>query len=115
KMTYQLKTQRNQLISARDVMDERRRFTEAVLSGVTAGVIGVDLDGTITIVNTSVETMLGIAEKAAVGRKLQAVLPRIAQVFEAGRSSGRPVYHDQVTFFSKGAERTFNIQITVER
>ena len=115
KMTYQLKTQRNQLISARDVMDERRRFTEAVLSGVTAGVIGVDLDGTITIVNRSAQTMLGIAERTAVGQKLGGVLPRIAQVFEAGRASGRPVYRDQVTFFRKGAERTFNVQITVEQ
>jgi len=115
KMTHQLKTQRNQLISARDVIDERRRFTEAVLSGVTAGVIGVALDGTITIVNRSAEAMLGISEETAVGRGLHAVLPRIAQVFDAGSASGRLVYRDQVTYFRRGAERTFNVQITVEQ
>jgi two-component system nitrogen regulation sensor histidine kinase NtrY len=115
RMTRQLKTQRNQLISARDVIDERRRFTEAVLSGVTAGVLGVEPDGTIGIVNRSCEAMLGISEQGSVGRKLADVLPPIARVFEAGRASGRPVHRDQVTFYRKGAERTFNVQVTVEQ
>jgi len=115
KMIRQLKTQRNQLISARDVIDDRRRFTEAVLSGVTAGVIGVDPDGTVTIVNRSAETMLGISEETSMGKKIATLLPHIAGVFEAGRSSGRPVYRDQVTFYRRGAERTFNVQITVEQ
>src|SRR5690606_21887168 len=115
RMTRQLKTQRNQLISARDVIDERRRFTEAVLSGVTAGVLGVEPDGTIGIVNRSCEAMLGISEQGSVGRQLADVLPPIARVFEAGRASGRPVHRDQVTFYRKGAERTFNVQVTVEQ
>lgn len=115
KMIRQLKTQRNQLISARDVIDDRRRFTEAVLSGVTAGVIGVDLDGTVTIVNRSAETMMGIAEETSIGQKLSSLLPHIAGVFEAGRASGRPVHRDQVTFYRRGAERTFNVQVTVEQ
>jgi two-component system nitrogen regulation sensor histidine kinase NtrY len=114
KMTRQLKTQHSQLVSAKDVIDERRRFTEAVLSGVTAGVIGVDAHGVINIVNRSAETMLSIADKDAVGKDLSAVLPQIGKVFAAGRSSGRPVHRDQVTFYRRGAERTFNVQITVE-
>ncbi|MBO6719646.1 MAG: PAS domain-containing sensor histidine kinase [Rhizobiaceae bacterium] len=114
KMTRQLKTQHSQLVSAKDVIDERRRFTEAVLSGVTAGVIGVDADGVINIVNRSAESMFAITDKDAVGKALPSVLPQIGKVFEAGRGSGRPVYRDQVTFSRRGAERTFNVQITVE-
>ncbi|WP_445082908.1 ATP-binding protein [Chelativorans sp. YIM 93263] len=114
KMTFQLKTQRDELISARDVIDERRRFTEAVLSGVTAGVIGVDAEGTVSIVNRSAETMLSISASETVGKNLSTVLPQIGRVFEQGRSSGRPVYRDQVTFYRMGAERTFNVQITTE-
>jgi two-component system, NtrC family, nitrogen regulation sensor histidine kinase NtrY len=49
KMLLQLKSQRNELIKAKDVIDERRRFSEAVLEGVTAGVIGVDERGRIAI------------------------------------------------------------------
>ncbi|WP_011580955.1 MULTISPECIES: sensor histidine kinase NtrY-like [Chelativorans] len=114
KMTLQLKTQRDQLISARDMIDERRRFTEAVLSGVTAGVIGVNANGTVSIVNRSAETMLGIDGEKTIGKNLSAVLPQLGAVFETGRSTGRKVYRDQVTFYRQGAERTFNIQITTE-
>ncbi|MCT8999515.1 PAS domain-containing sensor histidine kinase [Chelativorans intermedius] len=114
KMILQLKTQRDQLIAARDTIDERRRFTEAVLSGVSAGVIGVDARGTVTMVNPSAETMLAISADNAIGRNLSAVLPQIGRVFEVGRTSDREVYRDQVTFYRAGAERTFNVQITTE-
>ena len=60
KMLQELKSQRNEILQAKDLVDERRRFSEAVLAGVTAGVIGVDATGTITIVNRSAESMLAI-------------------------------------------------------
>ncbi|MVA97729.1 HAMP domain-containing protein [Nitratireductor sp. CAU 1489] len=114
KMLQQLKSQRNELISAKDQIDERRRFSEAVLASVTAGVIGVDPDGIITIVNRSAETMLALKAPKALGQKLSSVLPHIGHVFEMARSSGRPDYREQVTFFRTGAERTFNVQVTIE-
>jgi two-component system nitrogen regulation sensor histidine kinase NtrY len=52
-MLLELKSQRNELLTAKDQIDERRRFSEAVLEGVTAGVIGVDAEGIVTIVNRS--------------------------------------------------------------
>ncbi|TIT79241.1 MAG: PAS domain-containing sensor histidine kinase [Mesorhizobium sp.] len=107
-MILELKSQRNELLSAKDLIDERRRFSEAVLAGVTAGVIGVDPFGVITIANRSAETMLAISASAALGQNLSAILPHV------GRQSGRPVYREQVTFFRTGMERTFNVQITVE-
>jgi two-component system nitrogen regulation sensor histidine kinase NtrY len=115
KMLLELKTQRNELLSAKDLIDERRRFSEAVLAGVTAGVIGVDSDGTITIVNRSAETMMAISSSAALGKNLSAILPHVGRVFEVGRKSGRPVHREQVTFYRAGAERTFNVQVTVEQ
>ncbi|MEZ5781344.1 MAG: PAS domain-containing sensor histidine kinase [Rhizobiaceae bacterium] len=115
KMLLELKSQRNELLSAKDVIDERRRFSEAVLSGVTAGVIGVDAEGTITIVNRSAETMLAISGDVAVGEKLSVVLPHIGTVFEMGRNTQRRVYREQVTFFRNRLERTFNVQVTVEQ
>lgn len=115
KMLLQLKSQRNELIKAKDVIDERRRFSEAVLEGVTAGVIGVDQRGRIAILNQSAEAMLGMPAKAAIGRNLSELLPQVGTVFEAGRQSGRPMYREQVTFLRGGSERTFNVQVTIER
>ena len=114
KMLLQLKSQRDEILHAKDVIDERRRFSEAVLAGVTAGIIGVDPDGVITIVNRSAETMLAISASSAVGNRLSVVLPHVGRVLEIGRSSRRPVYREQVTFYRGGAERTFNVQITTE-
>ncbi|MGB3387021.1 MAG: PAS domain-containing sensor histidine kinase [Pseudaminobacter sp.] len=114
KMLLELKSQRNEILKAKDLIDERRRFSEAVLSGVTAGVIGVDSFGTITIVNRSAETMLAISEEASVGQNLSVLLPHVGRAFEICRSSGRTGYREQVTFYRAGAERTFNVQVTIE-
>lgn len=115
KMLLQLKSQRNEILSAKDVIDERRRFSEAVLAGVTAGVIGVDPNGIVTIVNRSAETMLAIPGEASIGKNLSEVLPHVGKAFEVGRGSGRAVYRDQVTFYRAGTERTFNVQVTLEQ
>ena len=114
KMLLQLKSQRNEILSAKDQIDERRRFSEAVLASVSAGIVGVDADGVITIVNRSAETMLSIEANQSEGEKLSAVLPHFGRVFEIARSSERPVYREQVVFMRRGVERTFNVQVTIE-
>lgn len=113
-MTEELKTQREELVAAKDQIDERRRFSEAVLSGVTAGVIGVDRDGVVTIVNRSSMTMFDKLDSNSVGRNLSELLPKVHDVFKVAVASGRPIHRDQVVMYSYGAERTYNIQITVE-
>jgi len=114
KMLLQLKSQRDEILKAKDLVDERRRFSEAVLEGVTAGVIGVDPYGAVTIVNRSAEAMLSISAEASVGQNLSVILPHIGRAFEICRSSGRTAHREQVTFFRAGTERTFNVQVTIE-
>jgi two-component system, NtrC family, nitrogen regulation sensor histidine kinase NtrY len=114
KMIQQLKTQRNEILSAKDQIDERRRFSEAVLSGVTAAVIGVDPDGVISIANKSADVILGIDADKATGQMLSAVLPELGTIFELAKSTDRAVYKEQATFIRKGSERTYNVQITSE-
>jgi two-component system nitrogen regulation sensor histidine kinase NtrY len=113
-MIQELKSQRNEILDAKDQVDERRRFSEAVLAGVTAGVVGVDSEGLVTIVNKSAETMLALSPADTLGKNISAVLPYIGRVFESARDSARAVSREQVTFYRTGAERTFNVQITVE-
>ena len=71
KMTQELRTQRNDIVRARDLIDSRRRFTEAVLAGASAGVIGVDGKGCISILNRSAEKLIGCSEADALGRPLE--------------------------------------------
>ncbi len=113
-MVRQLSTQRRDLVSAKDQIDERRRFSEAVLSGVTAGVISVNGDGVIGIINRSAETMFSLDPAAAAGKNLTALVPEIGLVFEVAHATGRSVYREQVTMSRRGSARTFNVQITLE-
>ncbi|MBC2885114.1 PAS domain-containing sensor histidine kinase [Ochrobactrum sp. CM-21-5] len=113
-MVAELKSQRNELVSAKDQIDERRRFSEAVLSGVTAGVIGIDTDGSVSILNRSAEHMFGVASDEAVGRSLTSIAPEVGQAFEVARTTGRAVHREQVSMTRGGVARTFNVQVTVE-
>src|SRR5665811_936918 len=61
RMTQELRSQRDDIMSARDLIDSRRRFTEAVLAGASAGVIGVDGDGSVSILNRSAEKLIGLS------------------------------------------------------
>ncbi|RCS24305.1 PAS domain-containing sensor histidine kinase [Phyllobacterium salinisoli] len=113
-MVAELKSQRNELIAAKDQIDERRRFSEAVLSGVTAGVIGIDTDGLVSIVNRSAEQMFGIDTDETIGKDLSGIVPELGHVFEITRATRRSVHREQVTMTRGGTSRTFNVQITVE-
>ncbi len=73
-MTQELRTQRDDIVRARDLIDSRRRFTEAVLAGASAGVIGVDGDGRISILNRSAEKLIGRTEAEALGKPLAEIV-----------------------------------------
>ncbi len=95
KMTSELRLQQNRLVAANHLMDERRVFTEAVLSGVPAAVIGVGARGDVTVLNPSARELIGMggveAEKA-IGRPLAEIVPELdAALLEA---RGRPRPHD---------------------
>ncbi|WP_182479554.1 MULTISPECIES: sensor histidine kinase NtrY-like [Bartonella] len=113
-MVSELKSRRNELIAVRDQIDERRRFSEAVLSGVTAGVAGIDDNGNITIINRSIETMFGINSEQVIGHSLLSLSAEIGKVFEFVRSSGRKNHREQVTLNVAEQERVCNVQITME-
>ncbi len=92
RMTSQLQSQRRELIEANAQLDQRRRFTELVLSGVSAGVIGVDQQGRIELPNRSACELLSADLTAHVGEKLQDVIPEMAPLLEeAIASPGRHV------------------------
>lgn len=114
-MLRDLKTQQTKLVEANELMDQRARFTEAVLSGVSAGVIGVDSSGGITIANRSAFPLLDLKNDVLTGEeKLHDCAPELAEVFEKAIASKRPQYHEQISLLREGRERTLNVQVTVE-
>jgi two-component system nitrogen regulation sensor histidine kinase NtrY len=113
RMTQELRTQRDDIMQAHDLIDSRRRFTEAVLAGASAGVIGVDGNGAISILNRSAEKLIGSTENDALGRPLADVLPELADFMVAAGSGART--QDQVTISRNGRERNLSVRITSEQ
>ena len=87
RMTDQLDVQRKDLIHAHKIEDERRQFTEAVLGGVSAGVIGLDKNGIINLPNKSGAQLLGLSEKEMMHQPLVSIIPEMADLFEMAKLS----------------------------
>ncbi|EAU42463.1 probable nitrogen regulation transmembrane protein [Fulvimarina pelagi HTCC2506] len=111
-MTRQLQSQRAELVNARDTIDERRRFIEAVLSGVTVGVIGVSPKGAISMLNPSAERILGTDSRSTVGVQLRTAFPAFAAIHDAAAASHRSEYQEEIRLRVRERERTLAVRIT---
>jgi two-component system nitrogen regulation sensor histidine kinase NtrY len=115
KMTQELRTQRDDIVRARDLIDSRRRFTEAVLAGASAGVIGVDAESCINILNRSAERLIGRTEAEALGRPFAEMVPELADIFATARSGAQRLVQGQVTINRNGRERNLSVRVTSEQ
>ena len=82
RMTAQLDGQRRELIQANQQLDERSRFTETVLAGVSAGVVGTDAGRRIVLPNRAAQDLLDEADRGLAGRAIDEVLPGVAELLE---------------------------------
>lgn len=114
KMTSELRAQNTDLVRARDQIDERRRFSEAVLAGVGAGVIGLNAAGNVTILNRSAERLLGTTEGQMIGKAALDAIPEIGTLLRDAFAENYRV-NGTVTMSRGGRERTFNVRVTTEQ
>ncbi|MGB7258355.1 MAG: PAS domain-containing sensor histidine kinase [Pseudolabrys sp.] len=115
RMTQELRTQRDDIVRARDLIDSRRRFTEAVLSGASAGVIGVDGNGRVSILNRSAEKLIGRSEAEALGQPLVEVLPELGEILATAQSGVQRLTQGQITISRSGRERNLSVRVTSEQ
>ncbi|MET0668731.1 MAG: PAS domain-containing sensor histidine kinase [Xanthobacteraceae bacterium] len=115
KMTSELRTQRDDITRTRDLIDQRRRFTEAVLAGASAGVIGVDAAGRISILNRSAERLIGQSQAEATGRLLTDIVLELKDIFAIAQTGAQRLVQDQVTINREGRERNLSVRVTTEQ
>jgi two-component system nitrogen regulation sensor histidine kinase NtrY len=115
KMTQELRTQRDELVSASDLIDSRRRFIEAVLSSASAGIIGVDASGSVGILNRSAEKLIGHAESETLDHPLSDVLPELDEMMKTARESTQRLVQGQITINREGHERNLSVRVTAEQ
>ncbi|MGR9168429.1 ATP-binding protein [Rhizobium sp. KDH_Rht_773_N] len=114
KMISEIRTQRDEILEAKDEVDDRRRFIEAVLSGVTAAVIGVEQDRRITIVNSSAETLMALQADDMLGKQLSEIAPEVDQVLTEAAARYRGDFRKQIALVRGGTVRTLSVQVTRE-
>ncbi|QGM44980.1 sensor histidine kinase NtrY-like [Methylocystis heyeri] len=118
KMTTELNLQQSRLLEANRINDERREFTEAVLAGVPAAVLGVGSDGAINVVNRSAEELLRRDGKRAggvVGARAQEAMPEIIPLLKDASEVFPRAIQSQLTIKRGVSERTYNIRVTSAR
>ncbi|MBY6240216.1 PAS domain-containing sensor histidine kinase [Methylosinus sp. Sm6] len=115
-MTTELEQQQRRLISANRQIDERRRFTEAVLSGVPAAVIGIDAEGRINVLNRSAEELLVGGQKsaaaAAIGKPAAEAMPEIAPILADAIEAFPRAIQRQIMIRRGGKELTLAVRVT---
>jgi two-component system, NtrC family, nitrogen regulation sensor histidine kinase NtrY len=115
KMTQELRSQRNELVSASEVIDSRRRFIEAVLSSASAGIVGVDGSGSIGILNRSAEKLLGHSESETLDHPLSEVIPELDDMMKTAREGAQRLVQGQITITRDGHERNLSVRISAEQ
>jgi two-component system nitrogen regulation sensor histidine kinase NtrY len=83
------------------------------LSGASAGVIGVDAEGHVSILNRSAEKLIGRIEADVLGKPLTEVLPELAEIMAAAQA-GAPA-QDHFTISRHGRERNLSVRVTSEQ
>src|SRR6202162_5864741 len=115
KMTQELRSQRDELVNASDLIDSRRRFIEAVLSSASAGIIGVDASGSVGILNRSAEKLIGHAESETLGHPLSDVLPELDDMMKTAREGTQRLVQGQITILRDGHERNLSVRVRAQQ
>ncbi len=113
-MTNELESQREGLVTANRKLDERRRFTETVLAGVSAGVIGLDSEGRIHLSNRSASDLLSRNLAAMVGAEINKAVPEMADLFAKVMAVPARTYQEEISLDSPSQHRTLVSRIAAE-
>ncbi|HSU07123.1 MAG TPA: PAS domain-containing sensor histidine kinase [Acetobacteraceae bacterium] len=114
RMTGQLAAQRAELMDAYKQIDDRRRFTETVLSGVSAGVIGLDSHGRIELPNRTADELLDADLLAAIGQDLATAVPELAGLVQEALGDPRRAHMAEVQIGPPSRRRTLLARIGAE-
>jgi len=114
RMLDELVRSREQLVQANAQLDQRREFTEAVLGGVSSGVIGLDKTGTVTLPNAAARTLLGKRDTELIGRKLAVIVPEFSRLLSIVNQKRRRFAEEQIMLVAADKPMTLRARIVAE-
>lgn len=115
KMTGQLFKQHQDLIEVNLQSDRRRQFTETVLAGVSAGVIGLDQDEKINLPNQRAAELLFLNLEQIQGQSLRTIIPEFSILLDTVLMQSSRQINQQITITRKGISHTLQVCVVVEK
>lgn len=112
RMTGQLGEQREELVREHDISEQRRIFSEAVLSGVSAGVIGISPKGRITLANRSAQQLLGRSYDHLIGQPLASSVEPFMEAYVRAKENVNGIVEDQVEIETPDGQRNFDLRVS---
>lgn len=115
RMTRQIQEQQSELIAANRQLDHRRRLIESVLTGVSAGVLGVDANNRINLANASAQELLNDEGKGLEGKLISDVMPELSELLAQAHARPHKTTQAEVPIIQKnGTKRLFLVRIVIE-
>ena len=105
RMTERLETQTTALMTANEQLGSRRAFIEAVLESVTAGIISLDENGEIKLVNSQAQSLLSKSVDELLNVDIRKAAPQFAELIQEG------VENSIIEFASDSDIRTLAVKI----
>lgn len=110
-MTKQLQAQRDALIQTNHNSERRRRLFDSVLTGVTAGVIGLNSSGEIDFMNASALSLLGLVYDRENGMLLKDAVPEFAGLFDKLKAGRGRVAQQEIQLARAGSGENLLVRI----
>ena len=112
RMTKQVKRQRDDLITANDITERRRRLFDSVLSNVTAGVIGLSSNGNIGFINSAAEKLLNLDANNDEGKNIQLAVPEFVNLYETIQKYDNETQQQEISLTRTGSMETLLVRIS---
>ena len=111
-MTKQVKRQRDDLITANDYTERRRRLFDSVLSGVTAGVIGLSSDGNVGFINLAAEKLLNLNAENHEGKSIKLAVPEFVDLFILIQKNENKTQQQEIKLTRAGATEILLVRVS---
>ena len=111
-MTKQVKRQRDDLITANDYTERRRRLFDSVLTGVTAGVIGLSSDGNVGFMNLAAEKLLNLNAENHEGKSIKLAVPEFVDLFLLIQKNENKTQQQEIKLTRAGATEILLVRVS---
>ena len=115
RMTSQLESNQKALLDANQQLEERRRFIESTLAGVSSGVLGLDAKGALNFTNDAAKRLLLKVEEYY-GQGVSQFFPEIEDLVTLASQKPGILHEGEVRVTPKGAApKTFLVQVVAHK